>query len=128
MPKKQKFYVYIGQLRKEFALSDIAKKKNKNPDPNKHGLYVGSTSKEPEKRWKEHLNRLPNENGKKNWSNVAANWGENYIHWKKFEDLNPLKTRSDAEMLEKELAFKFSKKGYATWSDQLPYLNKQKKG
>ena len=49
-------------------------------------------------------------NGKKNWSNVAAKWGENYIHWKKFEDLNPLKTRSDAEMLEKELAIKFSKK------------------
>ena len=125
MSKKQKFHVYIGQLRKEFALSDIAKKKNKNPDPNKYGLYVGSTGKTPRQRWEEHLNRIPNKKGEKNWSDIAADWGENYIHWKKFEDFNPLQTRSDAERLEKELAIKFSKKGYATWSDQLPSLNKK---
>jgi len=124
MSKKQKYYVYIGQLRKEFALSNEAKSKNVNPDPNKFGLYVGSSSKPPRQRWAEHLTRTTTKKGKKNWSDKAADWGMNYIHWKKFQDFNPVNSRSEAEKLEKELAIKFSGKGYATWSDQLPYLKK----
>ena len=65
MSKKQKFYVYIGQLKKEFALSTKARKKNVDPDPNKFGLYVGSSSKLPKERWKQHLTKARNKKGQK---------------------------------------------------------------
>ena len=89
------YYVYIGQLKKEFAKSKKAKQKNRNPDPNKFGLYVGYSSKPPKERWSQHLTKARNKKGRL-YSKVAADWGENYIHWKKFEKYNPLKTIEDA--------------------------------
>ena len=38
------YFVYIGQLRKEFAKSK-SKAENENPDPNGYGLYVGISKK-----------------------------------------------------------------------------------
>lgn len=125
MSKKQKYYVYIGQLRKEFALSVKARKKNVDPDPNKFGLYVGSSSKSPKERWKQHLTKARNRRGKL-YSKVASEWGMNYIHWRKFKKFNPIHSRVDAERIEKELAMKYSAKGYATWSDQLPNVKEDK--
>jgi len=117
------YYVYIGQLKKEFAKSKKAKQKNKNPDPNKFGLYVGYSSKPPKERWSQHLTKARNKKGRL-YSKVAADWGENYIHWKKFEKYNPLKTIEDAKALEKKIAIKYRDKNFAVWSDALPYLDK----
>ena len=119
------YYVYVGQLRKEFARTPKAKLKNKNPDPNKVGLYVGYSSKPPKERWNQHLTKARNKRGRL-YSKVAAEWGERFIHWKKFKVHNPIYSKTKAEEMEKEIAIKFSDKGYAVWSDQLPYLNPMK--
>jgi len=103
MGKKEVYYIYVGQLRKEFAKSSKAKKKNANPDPEKFGLYVGYSVKPPKERWVEHLTRAKNKKGHKIYSVVAAKWGENYIHWKKFQKHNiSLNTKKDAKILEKK--------------------------
>ena len=120
------YFVYIGQLRKEFAKSKKAKLKNENPDPNKHGLYVGISKKKPRERWKQHLNKERNKNGPL-YSRVAAKWGENYIHWKKFKGINPISNETKAKKVEREIAIKYRDKGFATWSDALPYLKKESK-
>jgi len=124
MPNNQYYYVYVGQLRKEFAKSKKAKLKNENPDPNKVGLYVGYSSKPPKERWQQHLTKARNKKGRL-YSLVAAEWGENYIHWKKFQKHKPVKSISKAKKLEREIAIKYRDKGFATWSDALPYLNKK---
>ena len=120
---KKKYYVYVGQLSKDFATSSKAKSKNNNPDADKVGLYVGYSVKPPEKRWNEHLTKVENSRGKL-YSKIAAKWGEPYLHWKKFRKYNPLNSIKEAKRLEKELAKKYRDKGYATWSDALPYLDK----
>ena len=125
MEKKEVYYIYVGQLRKEFAKSTKAKLKNKNQDINKVGLYVGYSSKPPKERWQQHLNRARNKRGKL-YSDVAADWGERYIHWKKFKKHNPIDTKTAAKEMEKKIAIKYRDKGYAVWSDQLPYLDPKK--
>jgi len=119
----RKYYVYVGQLSKDFAKSAKAKSKNSNPDINKVGLYVGYSVKPPRKRWKEHLKKAKNSKGNL-YSKVAAKWGEPCLHWEKFQMHNPLTSIKDAKRLEKEIAKKYRNKGYATWSDALPYLKK----
>ena len=125
MENNQEYYIYVGQLRREFAKSKKAKLKNENPDPNKVGLYVGYSSKPPKERWKQHLTKARNKRGRL-YSKVAAEWGENYIHWRKFQDCNPIKSKSKAKKLEKKIAIKYRDKGYAVWSDQLQYLDPKK--
>ncbi len=125
MENNQEYYIYVGQLRREFAKSKKAKLKNENPDPNKVGLYVGYSSKPPKERWQQHLTKARNKRGRL-YSKVAAEWGENYIHWRKFQDCNPIKSKSKAKKLEKKIAIKYRDKGYAVWSDQLPYLDPKK--
>ena len=120
---KRKYYVYVGQLSKDFARSSKSKSKNSNANNDKVGLYVGYSVKPPKKRWKEHLTRAKNHRGKL-YSEVAAKWGEPRLHWEKFQKYNPLNSRIEAKRLEKEIAKKYRDKGYATWSDALPYLKK----
>ena len=60
------------------------------------------------------------------YSDVAADWGERYIHWKKFKKHNPIDTKTAAKEMEKKIAIKYRDKGYAVWSDQLPYLDPKK--
>ena len=120
----ENFYVYIGQLKKEFAKTKKAKRKNTNPDPEKCGLYVGYSIKPPKERWNQHLTKARNSKGKL-FSSVAAKWGENYLHWKKFNNHNPLSTKDEAKKLEKKLALKYRDKRFAVWSDALPYIDKK---
>ena len=55
---------------------------------------------------------------------MAAKWGENYIHWKKFKRYNPINTRKEAERLEEEIAIKYRDKGFTVWSDKFPFIDK----
>jgi len=105
------------------------KKKNLNPDPNKSCLYVGYSSKPPRERWNQHLSRARNKEGTgRVFSPVAAEWGENYIHWKKYNKYNPINgTEEKAKRLEKKIAIKYRDKGHAVWSDALPYVKKPTK-
>lgn len=117
----KKYYVYVGQLSKDFAKTKKAKKKNNDANLNKSCLYVGHSDKPPRKRWKQHLEKARNNKGKL-YSNVAAEYGENYIHWKKFQRYNPLRTRKEAERLEEKIAKKYRDKGFTVWSDKLPFI------
>ena len=130
LKKKQKFYVYIGQLQKEFANTKAAKSKNPNADPNKTCLYVGYSTKPPRERWKQHLTKARTKNGYPLYSKKAAKWGENYIHWKKFKKYNPIysTTADKAKNIEKSLAKKFRDKGHTVWSDMLKKEKKPEKG
>ena len=118
-----KYYVYVGQLSKEFANTRKAKRKNIDADLNKSCLYVGHSNKEPRERWKQHLERARNNKGRL-FSPVAAKWGENYIHWRKFNHYNPINSRQEAEKLEEKIAIKYRDKGFTVWSDKLPLVDK----
>ena len=121
MGKKQIFYVYVGQLKKEFAFTNDARNKNSNIDPNKSCLYVGYSSKPPRERWNQHLTGSMSKKGHKLDSRITRKWAENYIHWKKFEKFNPIysTTNVKAKKIEKLIAEKYSDKGHAVWSDML---------
>lgn len=121
MGKEQKYYVYIGQLKKEFALTKAAKDKNPNADTDKTCLYVGYSTKPPRERWNQHLTKVRTKKGYPLFSRKAAKWGENYIHWKKFKKYNPIYSSDseEAEKVEKMLAEKYRDKGHTVWSDKL---------
>ena len=120
------YFVYIGQLRKEFAKSKKAKLKNENPDPNKHGLYVGISKKKPRERWKQHLNKERNKMD--HFFQELRQNGEKIIFIEKnSKGINPISNETKAKKVEREIAIKYRDKGFATWSDALPYLKEESK-
>tara|TARA_Y100000590_G_C15185333_1_gene812840 strand:+ start:162 stop:530 length:369 start_codon:yes stop_codon:yes gene_type:complete len=121
--KKKQYYIYVGQLKKDFAKTKKAKKKNPDADLTKSCIYVGYSDKPPQERWDQHLNQARNDKGPL-FSRVAARWGENYLHWKKFKKHNPIPTKKLAEKLEEKIALHYRDKGFTVWSDKLPYINK----
>ena len=109
------YYVYIIEIDKEFGDTRKAKQANPQANPDKPCIYIGSTSKKPEERFNEHMIGKRNNKGPI-YSKVVYKFGIR-LRPRLYEKCNPLKTRAEAEMMEKELTEKFRKRGYTVWSN-----------
>ena len=109
------YYVYVIELDKAFAETSRARRMNPRSRPDKPCIYVGSSSKEPEQRFYEHINGKRNERGPL-FSRVVFKYGIR-LRPRHYQKYNPMITREEAETKEKELAERYRKKGYTVWSN-----------
>lgn len=103
------YYVYIIELDKDVIKSKKFRKNNPNLNPKLSCYYVGQSYHDPEIRFKQH------KDGYKSNSFVKK-YGVRLIP-KKFMRNNPIKTRKEAEIIEKQLTEKLRNKGHGVWSN-----------
>jgi predicted GIY-YIG superfamily endonuclease len=109
------YYVYVIELDKAFANTSKAKKKNPDADTDKPCIYVGYSSKEPEKRFSEHIDGIRNKKGPL-YSKTVNKYGIR-LRPRLYQKHNPMTTKAEALEKEKELTAKYRKKGYTVWSN-----------
>ena len=98
--------VYVVELSDDVLKHKRFCKENPDRDDGKACLYVGMTSRTPEERLQQHLS------GYKACSYVKR-YGKCLCR-RLYEKFNPL-TRNDAAKLERRLARRLRKTGYAVW-------------
>ena len=117
--------VYVKTTQKydeDSSLEEIHKDVLKEPkfraaNPNyiegKPCVYVGSTSKTPEKRFKEHITGARNNRGRL-YNCFAKDYGL-YLQPKQFRKFNPMTTRKEAEEKEEERGMLLRDRGWGVW-------------
>ena len=110
-----KYYVYIIELDKEFALTKKAREANPKQNLKKPCIYVGSTWKTPEERFQEHMKGARNLRGPI-FSRVVYRYGKRLLP-KEYKKYNPMNTREEALEMERKLTEKYRKQGYTVWSN-----------
>lgn len=110
------FYVYVIELDKKFAKTKKAIEANPCAKNDKPCVYVGQSSKTPEQRLYEHVNGVRNKNGPL-YSRVVHQYTTGRLRRRLYEKYNPISTREEAQVKEKELAEKCRKRGYTVWSN-----------
>lgn len=108
-PNLMPYYVYVIELGKEIIKSKKFRKRNPNLNPKRTCYYVGQTCHDPEVRFKQH------KTGYK-----ANHFVKKYglrLSRRKFKKYNPIKTREEAETIERKLTEKLRKKGHGVWSN-----------
>jgi hypothetical protein len=103
------YSVYIIELDKEVIKSKKFRIRNPNMNPRKACYYVGQSAHLPEIRFKQH------KEGYKSNSFVKR-YGLN-LKTRKYRKFNPIKSRKEAEEIEKKLTEKLRKKGHGVWSN-----------
>jgi hypothetical protein len=110
-----KYYVYVIELDKKFSLTKRAREANPKQDLRKPSIYVGSSSKIPEERFREHMNGARNSRGPL-FSRVVYKYGKCLLP-KEYRKYNPIDTREKALEMERKLTDKYRKQGYTVWSN-----------
>lgn len=109
------YSVYVIELSKKVFTEN---KKFRESNPQYNGtlqcLYVGATALSPRERLQQHLKGHRNARGHKLYADVAYRYGR-YLRPSLYTHLKQVKTRAEAEKLEKELAMELRKRGYAVW-------------
>ena len=121
------YYVYVIEL--DEAVRKIARFAERNPDMLPYGrcFYVGQSIHEPECRYRQHKECFGDEiefvcicpvrRGRftKRLSNNFARKFGHRLHREAYEDLNPIRTRAQAEKMEEELAKTLQADGHGVW-------------
>ena len=101
--------VYVIELTDEAKTVKKVQEANPNANPRMRCIYVGSTAKTPEERFKVH------KAGGKQSSSIVRKYGRRLVP-ALYRDL-PLMTRPAAERKEKQLAKQLRAKGYTVWQN-----------
>lgn len=111
---KKIYKVYVIELSKK-VFSEHAKFRNQNPQYNGvlECLYVGMTSKSPQKRFLQHKEELLSKKGKKLSSPIVKKYGL-YLRPSLYSHL-PDMSRREAIKMEADLADSLRRKRYAVW-------------
>jgi len=109
------YCVYVIELDREFAETQKARQANPLRNPELPSLYVGYTSKSPEKRFLEHMRGACNRKGPL-YSKVVYKYGVR-LRPKLYEKYNPIGTQKEALETEVRLAETLRKKGYTVWQN-----------
>lgn len=111
---KARHSVYVVELRKSVYTEN---RKFREANPQYKGvlecLYVGMTSKSPKMRLSQHINGVKSKRGHNIASSIVRRYGM-YLRPSLYSHLNPL-TKTGATNMEKALADKLKKEGYAVW-------------
>ena len=103
------YFVYVIELDKEVLKSKKFWERNPNMNPKKACFYVGQSAHNPDTRFKQH------KIGYKSNSYVRR-YGMS-LRKRIYKKFNPIKTRKEAEIIEKKLAEKLRRKGHGVWSN-----------
>ncbi len=103
------YYVYVIELDKEVLKSKKFRVRNPDINPKKACFYVGQSVHEPEIRFNQH------KQGYKSNSFVRR-YGL-WLRQRKYRKYNPIKTREEAEEIERQLTNKLRRKGHGVWSN-----------
>ena len=109
------YYVYVIELDKEFFKTARARRANPDAKIDKPCIYVGSSSKTPEVRFEEHINGKRNERGPL-FSRVVFRYGIR-LRPRLYQRYNPMATREEAKLKERELTQRYRRRGYTVWSN-----------
>jgi len=121
------FYVYVIEL--DEAVRKVPRFQERNPDMLPYGrcFYVGQSVHEPECRYRQHKECFGDDirfacicgvkRGRftKRLSNLYARKFGARLHREAYEDLNPLRTRAQAEAMEARLARELQADGHGVW-------------
>ncbi len=114
MPKTQ-YHVYVVELSKRIFTEN---RRFREANPQFNGvlqcLYVGMTSKTPKERFKQHKESIKSKKGYNLASSIVHKHGT-YLRPSLYNHLNPIATRTDALLMEKNLALDLRRQGYAVW-------------
>jgi len=103
------YSVYVIELDKKVLNSKKFKLKNPNMKPKLACFYVGQTTHDPATRFKQH------KSGYKA-NSFAKRYGLRLVP-EIFSHFNPIKTRKEAERIEKWVSDKLREKGHGVWSN-----------
>lgn len=109
------FYVYVIELDRKFAETNRAKQANPHARNDKPCIYVGSSQRTPVDRFHQHIDGARNNRGPL-YSRIVKRYGIR-LRPRLYQKYNPINTREEAELKEKELAVKYKKRGYTVWSN-----------
>lgn len=111
------YQVYVIELSKK-VFSEHTRFRNQNPQFNGvlECLYVGMTSKEPTKRFEQHIKGMKSKKGFDLSSAIVKKYGK-YLRPSLYDHLPVLKSRQAALLLEQKLTADLRKQRYAVWSN-----------
>ena len=112
---KKEFNIYVIDLKKKVLEEKKFKKANPQYIEGKPCVYVGSTSKTPEGRYEDHKTGARNKSGNSKLFNKYAKKYGFRLKPRLYKSHNPMKTREEAEAMEKEKVRRLKKRGYAVW-------------
>ena len=107
------YSIYVIGLNKDVLKEKKFRDANPNYIEGKPCVYVGSTSKTPEKRFKEHITGARNKRGPL-YNCFAKDYGL-YLQPKQYRRFNPMATRLEAEEMEEERAILLRARGWGVW-------------
>lgn len=114
MPKAQ-YRIYVIELSKR-VFTENFKFRAANPQFNGvlECLYVGMTSKTAKERFLQHKTGYRNKKGHKLSSNIVQKYGS-YLRPSLYNHIDLLSTRTEALIMEEQLALELRRKRYAVW-------------
>ena len=104
-----RYRVYVIDLRKDVLKEAKFRKRNPHYIPGKPCVYVGSTGKTVEERFKEHRDGVPQRHNK-----LAHRYGRR-LRLNDMKQYRPRKSRAAIEAKECEVAESLQAKGWAVW-------------
>ena len=104
------YNVYVIELDKEFGTTKKAQNANPFRTPDKPCVYVGYTSKTPEKRFDQHMSGKPGKKGYKLCSRVVYMYGIRLLP-DLYAKYNPIPSKKEAMKIEIMLAENLRKAG-----------------
>lgn len=116
MPRTQ-YRVYVIELSRK-VYSENARFRAANPQYNGmlECLYVGMTSKDPQKRFLEHRRGTRSKKGHNLAASIVRKYGM-YLRGSLFNHIPPVNSRAEALEMEKQLTLELRRKKYAVWSN-----------
>ena len=114
MIKKKTHSIYIIELDKKILGNKRFQAANPKYNPEKPCVYIGMTSKTPEKRFEEHITGARNKRGPL-FSRKAKKYGIR-LKPRLYKSHNPM-TQEDAKEIEVEKARRLRNRGYGVWQN-----------
>ncbi len=109
------YYVYVIELNRAFAKTSKAREANPLAKSDKPCIYVGSSLRTPEDRFHQHIEGARNNKGPL-FSRTVNKYGVR-LRPRLYQRYNPMATREEAELKERELTQKYRRRGYTVWSN-----------
>lgn len=111
------YCIYIIELSKN-AFRENRRFREANPQYNgvSECLYVGMTSKTPEKRWEQHRKISKSKKGHALASSIVSNYGL-YLRPSLYRDIPTVRSKKEALKVEAEVTRLLRRQRYAVWSN-----------
>ena len=103
------YYVYVIELDNEVLTENKFYRDNPDYREGNPCYYVGQTGKTPEERYQEHMKGVRYRHNK-----YVYKYGIKLVP-NLYREINPLKSREEAEEAEEKLAIDLKRQGHAVW-------------